>query len=73
MPTSKKRTNISLDDQLDTHLTLLAKRDNVPKATKAAQLIRIAVEIDEDDYLDTLANERDTQKAEFVEHEEAWL
>lgn len=72
MATSKTRTNITLDDELDIKVTKLAERDDVPKATKAAQLIKLAVEIDEDDYLNMIAEERDTKGAKFVSHDQAW-
>ena len=52
--------------------TLLAKRDEVPQATKALYLLRLALEIEEDDMLNALAAERDTGKAAFVSHTKAW-
>jgi len=48
MTTTKKRVNISLSAPLENILAKLAKRDQVPQATKAAELIRIGVEIEED-------------------------
>ena len=53
-------------------LTKLAKRDQVPQATKAAELIRIGVEIEEDEYFDIIASERDAKKVKFVSHKKAW-
>ena len=64
--------NISLSAPLESILARLAKRDQVPQATKAAELIRIGVEIEEDEYFDTIASERDTGKVKFVSHKKAW-
>ena len=72
MPTSKKRTNLVLSSELDTALTHLAKRDNVPKATKATELLKIAIKIEEDEVWDKLAQERDNEDSNFVTHKKAW-
>lgn len=72
MPTSKKRINISVPEDTEAILTLLAKRDDVPVATKAVQLLEMAIEIDEDEVWEQIATERDTPDAEFISHEEMW-
>ena len=72
MATSKKRINVSLPKDIEIILKELAIRDDVPQATKATQLIRAAIEIDEDIILDALASERDTKDAKFYSHKEAW-
>jgi hypothetical protein len=53
-------------------LASLAKRDQVPRATKAAQLVRQAMEIEEDFALSQLAMERDVPGAEWMSSEEFW-
>ena len=50
----------------------LAKRDQVPQATKAEHLLRMALEIEEDQVLDEIARTRDTSAARFVSHASAW-
>ena len=72
MTTTKKRVNVSLSATLESILAKLAKRDQVPQATKAAELIRIGVEIEEDEYFDIIASERDKEKVKFVSHKKAW-
>ena len=72
MTTTKKRVNVSLSAPLESILAKLAKRDQVPQATKAAELIRIGVEIEEDEYFDTIASERDTGNVKFVSNKKAW-
>ncbi len=53
-------------------LSRIAKRDNIPEATKAAYLLGIALEIEEDIVLDKIAGERDTKNARFLSHKQAW-
>lgn len=72
MATAKKRINISLSPDLEMALKHLAKRDAVPQATKATYLIKLAIEFDEDDVLNKIAEERDAPKAKFVSHKKAW-
>lgn len=73
MPTYKKRINITVSEHLDDALEYLAKRDQMPQATKAAELLRVAIEIEEDDALDKLVSLRDNKKSEFISHKKAWL
>ena len=72
MPTIKHRINVSLSDPLEKALIYLAKRDRVPQATKAADLLKLAIEIEEDSAWDRMASARDTKKARYVTHTKAW-
>jgi hypothetical protein len=72
MSTTKRRLNISLSPTLDHVLERLARRDRVPQATKAVDLLQVALEIEEDEVWDKLARERDTKSARFVSHRKAW-
>jgi hypothetical protein len=72
MPTTKKRVNITLSEEIEKALELLADRDNVPVATKASELVKIAIEIDEADMLNMVAEERDTKGAKYISHDKAW-
>ena len=72
MPTTKKRINISISKELDSALIKLAKRDQVPQATKAEHLLRFALEIEEDNILNTIAEGRDTSSAKFILHRATW-
>lgn len=69
---TKKRINISVSKEIDAAMNALAKRDRVPVATKAAHLLSLALEIEEDQVLDILAAKRDTPRAKFVSHTLAW-
>ena len=72
MPTLKKRLNISLSEELEGAITKLAERDNMPEATKAAHLLQLGLEIEEDQVWDAIAASRDTEKASFVTHKKIW-
>ena len=65
--------NVSLSAPLESILAKLAKRDQVPQATKAAELIRIGVETEEDEFFDIIASERDKEKVKFVSNKKAWV
>ncbi len=72
MPTLKKRLNMSLPADVDAALAALAERDDMPQATKALHLIKLALEIEEDEIWNAIAEKRDTKNAKFVSHEEFW-
>lgn len=72
MATTKKRINISLPDEIDISLQRLAERENIPQATVAVHLIKIALEVDEDDVWNKIAEKRDRSKAKFLSHKKAW-
>lgn len=72
MATTKKRINISLPHEEELVIIKLAKRDQMPTATKAGELLRLAIEIEEDQVWDSIASKRDTKNAKFISHEEAW-
>lgn len=72
MPTTKTRINISLPDEIREALTKLARRDNMPEATKAARLLEMALEIEEDVVWDEIASKRDRKNARLVSHKHVW-
>lgn len=72
MPTTNKRINITLQPDIERALARAAGRDQVPEATKATELIRVALEIEEDELWDAVAKERDRKQAKFVSHDDAW-
>ena len=72
MVTTKKRINISISQDVEKMLGKLAKRDNMPQATVATGLLRLALELEEDQVWSDLAQKRDTKDARFVSHEKAW-
>lgn len=57
---------------MKTALTQLAKRDDMPTATKAERLLEIALELEEDQIWDQIAAERDKKGVRFVSHADAF-
>lgn len=72
MPTTKKRLNITLSKDMEEALSAIAKRDNVPEATKAASLLQYALETEEDEILDTIATDRFRTAKKWLSPDEVW-
>jgi hypothetical protein len=72
MATTKKRINVSLSKDISETLERLAKRDQMPQATKAEHLLTMALEFEEDEVLNAIAAKRDRKGAKFVSHTTAW-
>jgi len=72
MPTNNKRINLALPPHMTAVLEKVAKRDNVPTATKVAELLSFALDIEEDVVLGAIAKKRDTKDAKYVSHKEVW-
>ena len=72
MSTVKSRINISLSHSVQDALTKLAHRDRIPQATKAARLLEIALELEEDQAWDAIAKRRDVKGARWLSHEKVW-
>ena len=72
MLTTKTRINISISRHARRALERLARRDEMPEATKAAQLIQHALECEEDEVWDRVATARDRRGAKFLSHNRAW-
>ena len=68
MSTSKSRINVSLPDDVKLALTNIAKRDQMPAATKAVRLIEIGIETEEDAIWDKIAASRDRKDSTFLPH-----
>ena len=72
MPTTKARINMSISDDVRTILRKVAKRDHMPEATKAAQLLEIGLALEEDQVWDEITERRDKKRARFTPHLQAW-
>ena len=72
MSTTKKRINITLSPDLEKGLGFLAKRDRVPEATKAAEMLQFAFELEEDRVLTEIAVKRDVKGAKYIPYKQAW-
>ncbi|MDP4007675.1 MAG: hypothetical protein Q8P68_00620 [Candidatus Peregrinibacteria bacterium] len=72
MPTNKKRVNLTPSEKTYEALEALAERDGISVSSKAVELIEVAIELDEDDFLNLLAEERDKKDTKFISHEDIW-
>ena len=72
MPTAKPRLNITLSPELDSAVEYLAKRDKTSRSGKVAELVKLAIEIEEDMLWSKLADERASKRGRLIPHSEAW-
>lgn len=72
MIVTKKRINVSLSTEIERALNKVAHRDQMPEATKAARLIELALEIEEDFVWENIAKIRDKKEARFFSHNKTW-
>ncbi len=72
MPTVKTRINLSVPDDINTALKMLAHRAHVPVATQTLDLLRRALEADEDNVLLEIAESRERRKGRMISHASAW-
>lgn len=74
MPTKNPRINIVLEKPLYAGVKRLAKRDGTSLSLKARDLVKEALEIEEDIALSTFAEERERtfRKAKGLKHDEVW-
>jgi predicted DNA-binding protein len=70
---TKQRLNITLSKEAESIVKILAKRDNIPQATKAAMLLDRVLEIEEDTLWSEQALERLSEKSKRISHKDAWL
>ena len=74
MPTTKPRINIILEEPLYKTVEKLAERDGMSLSLKDSDLIKEALEIQEDIALSSFAEEREKtfRKSKALKHDEVW-
>jgi len=74
MPAKNPRINVVLDDPLYQNVRFLAKKEGVSLSTKVKDLLREAMEIQEDIYLASIAEERENgwDESPALTHQEVW-
>jgi mRNA-degrading endonuclease RelE of RelBE toxin-antitoxin system len=74
MPTKNPRINVVLEEPLYAAIEQLAKRDKVSLSLKVRDLVKEALEAEEDVALSAFAEERDKtlHKATALKHNEVW-
>ncbi|MDP2156650.1 MAG: toxin-antitoxin system, antitoxin component [Nitrospirota bacterium] len=74
MPTNNPRVNVVLEKPLYANVERLAKRDGVSLSMKVRDLLREALEIEEDIALVKFADARETSfnRKKGLKHDEVW-
>jgi len=74
MPSKNPRINVVLDDNLYNNIQFLAETDGVSLSTKVRDLIKEALEVQEDLYLAAFAEKREKtwDKSKTRPHDEIW-
>jgi predicted DNA-binding protein len=72
MPTTKKRLNLTLPKDIEMHIDGMAKAEGVPAGKIAIELIKIALELEDDAYFAKKAEERAKKKNKLIPQDEAW-
>jgi hypothetical protein len=72
MPTTKARINLSVPEDIRQLVVKLAKRDDVPVATKTLQLLKEALELEEDRVLSAIADTRIKNATKWHSFDDVW-
>ena len=74
MPSKNPRINVVLDAPLFKNVQFLAEKDGVSLSTKVRDLLKVAMEIQEDIILATFAEAREKSLADspILAHEDTW-
>jgi hypothetical protein len=74
MPSQKPRINIVLDDFLYQNVRFLAEKDNISLSAKVRDLLKEALEIQEDIALSRFAEEREKSwdDSKALTHDDVW-
>jgi predicted DNA-binding protein len=74
MPTSKERINLTVDDSMFALLGHLAAKKHLAVAAYTRQLVEKALELEEDRYFSTIADERLSKSSSRagIDHDTAW-
>jgi hypothetical protein len=72
MPSDKTRINLTVPKDVEQDLRRIAQRDARSVSTAALDLIRHALEVEEDGALLSVAEERERESGALVSHARAW-
>lgn len=74
MPTNNPRINIVLDDSMYKNVQMLAEKDNVSLSSKVRDLLKVALEIQEDIVLASIAEKREESwdETKAMTHDDVW-
>ncbi|MEI8230625.1 MAG: hypothetical protein WCG83_05850 [Candidatus Peregrinibacteria bacterium] len=72
MPTKKRRLNITLNKDTALYLKQISIRDDIPEATKAAEMVEMAMAFEEDAFFSKRAEAIDKKTKRWISHEKFW-
>ena len=72
MPTTKQRINVTADAQMESALKSAARRDRMSISSKTSELLHMALDIEEDFALASIAKERDVRGVKYIPHDAFW-
>jgi hypothetical protein len=73
MATTKRRLNITLSPEVEALISMIAKRDQVPEATKVSELLTISLALEEDKAFSLLGDARlKEKKTNWLSHKDVW-
>lgn len=72
MPTERPRVQVTLDNDTNALLSILADQNEQSISATAADLIREALELHEDIALSKLSDERISETTKWHNHDDAW-
>jgi predicted DNA-binding protein len=74
MPTKHPRINVALEESIYTIIEALAKKKGQSMSMVTRELIKVAIEIEEDILITSLAEERDNafDETRALDHDEIW-
>ena len=72
MSLAKKRINLTVDNKTYSALEVLSEKTQQKISTVSLNLIRQALELEEDIYFSEVADRRLSQKQKRVSHDKAW-
>ena len=72
MSALRKRTLVTLPQEVKNAIEIIAKRENKSISRTAAELIELALMIEEDFALDEIAKERTRKQHRLLSHDEVW-
>lgn len=72
MPTIKHRINLTIDDDVYQVLINISNNENKPLSRISYDLIKRAIELEEDKYFSRIADDRLCKKQKKISHLKAW-
>ena len=72
MSVAKKRINLTVDSQMYLQLKNFSKKRGLKISTLSLEMIRIALDLEEDMFFSKIADKRLSKKQKRISHNKAW-